>query len=108
MLLLSSNHQLLQWLESHLLSCPFKRLTSLDCPGCGFQRSVLSILKGNFIESFKFYPATIPFFALIVFVFLHLKFNFKNGAFFIKILYIFISMIIVINYIYKIKTHQLH
>ena len=95
------------WLEHHLLSCPFKQYTGLDCPGCGLQRSVLALLRGDLLASFRFYPATIPIMALFVFTAVHLKYELKNGAFFIKILYLGITIIILINYIYKIFTHQL-
>jgi hypothetical protein len=50
----------LNWLQKHLLTCPFKYLTGIDCPGCGFQRSVIQLLKGNLHQSFILYPATIP------------------------------------------------
>ena len=95
------------WLEQHLLSCPFKQYTGIDCPGCGLQRSVLALFQGDFLASFKFYPATVPLILLLVFTAIHLKYELKNGAFFIKILYIGITIIILINYIYKILTHQL-
>jgi len=49
-----------QWLQGHLLPCPFKYLTGVDCPGCGFQRSVLALIQGDFHQSLRLYPATIP------------------------------------------------
>ncbi|MES2651856.1 MAG: DUF2752 domain-containing protein [Bacteroidota bacterium] len=106
-LFLTSENGILSWLKTHLLTCPIKQHTGIDCPGCGFQRSVLALFDGNLINSFKLYPATVPLIALLVFTVVHLKFDIKHGAFFIKILYIGISLIIVINYIYKIFTHQL-
>jgi hypothetical protein len=48
------------WLQNHLLRCPFKFITGIDCPGCGFQRSLLQLLQGNFHNSFALYPATVP------------------------------------------------
>lgn len=95
------------WLKVHLLSCPIKHYFGIDCPGCGFQRSVLALFEGNLQSSFKLYPPTIPLIALFLFTLIHLKFDLKHGAFFIKILYIGISLLIVINYFYKIFTHQL-
>lgn len=44
---------------------------------------------------------------LFGFAMLHLKLNFRRGAFIIKFLYIAIAFIIFANYIFKIKTHQL-
>jgi hypothetical protein len=50
----------ISWLQDHLLPCPFKYVTGLDCPGCGFQRSVLALLQGDLHKSFLLYPAAIP------------------------------------------------
>ena len=98
---------LVDWLSQHLLSCPLKSNFGIDCPGCGLQRSIIALLKGNIIESFKFYPATMPLIFLICFTLVHLKVDFKFGAQFIKLMFIGIAVIILINYIYKIYNHQL-
>lgn len=107
MIILAEGKDFLHWLEHNLLSCPIKQNFGIDCPGCGIQRSFVALIKGNLLESFKFYPATIPIIALFALTIIHLKFDLKNGAFFIKLLYIAITLIIVINYSYKIFTHQL-
>lgn len=95
------------WLEHHLLACPFKQTFGIDCPGCGLQRSVIALMRGDIGASFKFYPPTLPILFLVFFTLAHLKFDFKNGAFLIKILYIGIAIAIIANYIYKIFNHQL-
>lgn len=107
LILMGESGGAIHWLENHLFACPFKNLTGIDCPGCGFQRSVVALLKGDFLSSLKLYPATIPFLGLVIFLLLHLKFDFKNGAFFIKVMYILITTIVIINYIYKIYNQQL-
>jgi hypothetical protein len=43
-----------------MLPCPFKYVTGIDCPGCGFQRSVLALLQGDLHKSFSLYPPAIP------------------------------------------------
>jgi hypothetical protein len=43
-----------------MLPCPFKYITSIDCPGCGFQRSVVALIQGDLHKSFLFYPPAIP------------------------------------------------
>lgn len=106
-ILIGESGGFIHWLETHLLACPFKNLTGIDCPGCGFQRSVIALLKGEFISSFKLYPPTMPFFGLVIFLLFHLKFDFKHGAFIIKMLYILITTIVIINYIYKVYNQQL-
>lgn len=105
--LAKSNSGIINWLQHHLLSCPFKQTFGIDCPGCGFQRSFLALIQGDLILSFKFYPATILIILLFIFTGLHLKFDFKRGPLLIKILYLVIALTIVTNYTYKLLTHQL-
>jgi len=50
----------LNWLQHHLIPCPFKYLTGIDCPLCGFQRSVLALFQGQLRQSFLLYPPAIP------------------------------------------------
>lgn len=40
--------------SSFLPKCPFKLITGLNCPGCGFQRAVHSLLHGNVIQAFHY------------------------------------------------------
>ncbi|PZF72120.1 DUF2752 domain-containing protein [Taibaiella soli] len=98
---------IVHWLESHLLSCPFRRLTGIDCPGCGLQRSVISLLKGDIAVSLHQYPAGIFIVTLFLFLFLHLYFDFRHGALILKILFLIVVALIIANYFYKIFTHQL-
>ena len=42
-----------------MLPCFFKHLTGFDCPGCGFQRSIVALAHGNIGKSFELYPATL-------------------------------------------------
>jgi hypothetical protein len=79
----------------------------MECPGCGFQRSVVELLKGNLAESLQLYPASIPIILLLIFTGLHIKFKYSNGPLIIKTLFFGSALIIVINYIYKIINHQI-
>ena len=97
------------WLQDHLLPCPFKYLTGLDCPGCGFQRSVLALFKGDIQQSFSFYPPTIPL--LIVFAWWAADAVFKIdttkhlGK---KTLFISASAFILVSYAIKMATLYIH
>lgn len=42
--------------ELFMRPCIFFQETGLYCPGCGGTRSVLSLLKGNIIQSFLYHP----------------------------------------------------
>jgi hypothetical protein len=84
-----------------------RRFLHLDCPGCGFQRSIIALLEGDFEKSLSLYPATIPIFALLTYTFLHVKMDFKHGAAIVKWGYIVCTIIIMTFYIYKIITLQI-
>ncbi len=95
------------WAEQHMLSCPSKKLMHLDCPGCGLQRSTIALLKGDIQSSWHFYPPTLFIIATVVFLLLHLVFKFRHGAAAVKYLYIVATIVIFVNYIFKIFTNQL-
>jgi hypothetical protein len=92
------------WLQNNLLPCPFKKLTGIDCPGCGFQRSVIALLKGNLSQSLHLYPAAIPLLLTAFFVLLDIKLNMDKRDMIKKTLYIITGNIIVISYVIKIYS----
>lgn len=92
---------LIHWLERHMAPCFYKKHFGIECPGCGMQRSFIELLKGNFWESLYIYPALLPTFFLLIYLILHLIFDFKHGAKILKYSFIFTVSIMVINYIYK-------
>jgi len=92
------------WLQNHLIPCPFKKLTGVDCPGCGFQRSLLALVKGNFRESIQLYPAAIPLLITALFVLFAIKLKMDNRHLIKKTLYITTGSIIMISYIIKIYS----
>ena len=73
----------------------------MECPGCGMQRSILELLRGNFVESFKLYPALLPIMFTFVFLGLHLKNKYTNGASVLRYSYIFSTAVVVIAFIVK-------
>ncbi len=96
---------LVAWLENNSRPCFYKKNFGFDCLGCGFQRAVIELLKGNLIESTKLYPALLPLLATFCFLALHLKFKFNHGAYITKILFISTSTIIVFNFLYKLTLN---
>ena len=95
------------WLEEHLLTCPSKKMFLLDCPGCGLQRSLLALLKGDMLLSWKLYPPTVFILLTLGTLAVHLVFNLRHGAAVLKILFIITTLVMAVNYIYKIINHQL-
>ena len=94
---------MIEWLERHLLDCPVKQSLGIPCPGCGMQRSIIELLKGNLLKSIEFYPALIPLIIMVLFLILHLIFKFKNGAKILKIIFIVNALIIFVNYFFFVQ-----
>ncbi|HEY8781797.1 MAG TPA: DUF2752 domain-containing protein [Mucilaginibacter sp.] len=89
----------INWLQNHLVPCPFKYLTGIDCPGCGFQRSVLALTQGNFHKSFMLYPAAIPLLLFFAYGFADKYFKLDNSKNAVKkTLFVFIGSIILVSY----------
>jgi len=93
--------KIVEWLESNMQSCFYKKHFGVECPGCGMQRSFIELLKGNFTESLVLFPALIPTIIMLFYLILHLFFKFAKGAQTLKILFIINTSIIVLSYIYK-------
>jgi hypothetical protein len=96
--------KLTDWLAQHQAACSWKSAFGAECPGCGMQGAFIELLKGNVAESLRIYPALIPILLLVLFTALHLLFNFRRGALFIKILFIFTVSIMFIHFMYNIFT----
>lgn len=67
--------------EKYMLPCLSKWLFGIDCPGCGLQRSILLLAKGQVSDAFQMYPAvftTIIFFMSVVLHFIDQKRNYQQ------------------------------
>lgn len=49
-----------------MLPCMHKSIFGVECLGCGIQRSLFLIAKGEFAKAFRVYP---PIYSLLVFLF---------------------------------------
>lgn len=96
--------EVIDWLSNHLLTCPMKASTGIDCPGCGMQRAIIKLLEGDLQGSLQMNPSALPILFMLIFLMLHLKFQFKHGARIITVLFIISSTIIVVNYIVKLAN----
>lgn len=94
-------YSFIQWLEEHQSACMYKKLLGIECPGCGMQRSLIALLKGNLWQSLQLFPALIPLLLMFVFLILHLKFQFKNGARILIFWFVINTVIIIVSYMLK-------
>ncbi|MDM9630747.1 DUF2752 domain-containing protein [Robiginitalea aurantiaca] len=94
---------LLIWMlqEKLMLPCLSKQVLGIDCPGCGLQRSVAFLLKGEFAASFLMYPALLPMLTLFGFLALNRFVNFRKENTIIAVLGGLTVFSILANYIIK-------
>ena len=87
--------------DDFMLPCMNKSIFGFDCLGCGTQRALLLILKGEFAEAFYIFPAI---YTTILFIFI-LAFNFidksRNYHKIIIGLALTNAVIMVVSYFYK-------
>lgn len=87
--------------EDYMLPCLNKKMFGIDCPGCGMQRSIVHLTKGEFSEAYQMYPPVFTFIPLIIFIALNYKFKFKYGTKIIITLAIINTVVILVNYYFK-------
>jgi hypothetical protein len=90
-------------LEKLMFPCIIKSIFHVDCPGCGLQRSILLLLKGDLNGSLHMYWATIPILIMFAFLAINLKFRFAKGANILMWMYCANAILILSNYIYKLS-----
>nr|WP_321411723.1 DUF2752 domain-containing protein [uncultured Allomuricauda sp.] len=91
-------------LEDYMLPCLNKRLTGIDCPGCGLQRSVNLLLHGEFTAAFQMYPAIYPLLFLLAFLITNIFVKFNNANMIKMVLTLLTVGTIIISYILKMNN----
>ena len=92
-------------LEDYMLPCLNKKFFGIDCLGCGIQRALALLFKGEFIAAFKMYPAIYTLLLLALVIIINYFYKIKFSQKLISILAIGSILIIVISYV--IKMNQL-
>lgn len=88
-------------IEDFMLPCLNKKLFGVECMGCGMQRSVLLLFKGEFTEAFFMYPPIFSLILLLALIVLNTFKNFRYASKIITILAIANGLIIVGNFVFK-------
>src|SRR3954463_11907709 len=92
----------MNWLQNHLITCPFKYITGIDCPGCGFQRSVIALIQGDIHKSFSLYPPAIPLLLFFAYGIVDSYFKLDTPKFAVKkTLFMILGSIVLITYCVK-------
>ncbi len=88
-------------MEEYMLPCLNKKYLGFECMGCGLQRSVALILKGEFVDAFFMYPAIYPLFFLFSFLIVNQFISFKYANKSIIFLAILTVSTMIISYVIK-------
>lgn len=94
--------KIIEFLEDNLLTCSWKQYLGQECMGCGMQRAIILLLKGDIIGSFKMYPALFTLLLMFIYLAFHLKYDYKKGHLILRYLFILNVIIILVNYLIKI------
>ncbi len=92
---------MINWLEQHLLTCSIKSVFGIDCPGCGSQRALIALLKGDLVDSIHYHAALIPFIITITLLITQLIGKFDNGGKWVMWSFIITTFITFTQYIIK-------
>lgn len=88
-------------IDQYMLPCLTKTFFGFECFGCGFQRSLVLIFKGQFVDAFWMYPAIYPILILGILILLSKFYRFKFLQKSIPFFGILSIIIIITNYTYK-------
>jgi hypothetical protein len=88
-------------LEKYMLPCFSKSIFGVECLGCGSQRALVLVCKGNFIEAFKMYPAIYTTLLFFIFLGFHFFDKTRNYSKIIIRLAILNMIIMMLAYFYK-------
>ena len=87
------------------IHCPFRAITGVPCPTCGFTRALLALLRGDLMGSLRLHPMLIPV-VVSVLLFLHagpLKLPRKG----MTVLLIAVAVATFGFYVFRLLTHTL-
>lgn len=84
-----------------MLPCLSKQYFGIDCFGCGIQRALALIVRGEFIAAFKMYPAIYTLILFFGVIFVNVFYKFSGDQKLIRILIIVNFIIIFTSFIIK-------
>lgn len=94
-------------LQKLLLPCPLKAVTGIDCPGCGFQRSLVALFQGNWTESYHLYPPTVPLLVVFSYAIFKWIFGFDKQDTAMKIIAVLCGWFVLVVYVLKLFGYTL-
>lgn len=95
-------NELADFFEKHQAPCLIKSLTGHECPGCGSQRALILLMRGDFWGSLHAWPALLPLLITVLFILIHFVFRFRRGGQIILFMLVFAMIVATINFFVKI------
>ena len=95
------------WLSTHMFPCFFHRLFGIDCPFCGFQRSIIALFQGDIGKSVTLFPALIPVLITSIIAIFYSLFPNPQMKRSVNYLLIIDFIILIINWMAKLIMHFL-
>ncbi|HOD11109.1 MAG TPA: DUF2752 domain-containing protein [Flavobacterium sp.] len=92
-------------MEEYMMPCMNKKLFGVECFGCGTQRSLALLLKGDFVGAFNMYPAIFTTLLFFVVVGLHFIDKSRNYHKAIISLAVINAIIMVVSYFYRVTNY---
>jgi hypothetical protein len=89
-------------MEEYMIPCMNKQLFGIDCPGCGTQRALALLIKGQFADAFFMFPAIYTSILFVILLGLHFVDKSRNYEKAVIVTAIINGAIMIISYIYKI------
>ena len=95
------------WIENHFMVCSFKETFGIDCLGCGLQRSIVCLARGDFYGSVRYYPPLLFLISYAIMWILYISFNNLISTFYFLRATFTILTIVFLSYIMKIIFYGL-
>lgn len=88
-----------------MLPCWSKKYFGLECMGCGSQRALFMVFKGDFMDAFFMFPAIYT--TILFFIFVSLNFIDKTRNYHKLIIFsaVINAMVMVGAFLFKISNH---
>lgn len=88
-------------LESLMIPCYFKMMFGIDCPGCGLQRSIILLLKGDVADAVFMYPPLLPIVGILILYVANMQLNYTGKKVLFSGFVWLLAALVLVNFLYK-------
>lgn len=84
-----------------MVPCYFKVVFGIDCPGCGGQRAIMLLLKGDIAASIATYPPLLPIIFMVLLYFINKRLKYPRKELIFKMLAWGLTVLVFGNWVLK-------